>query len=1312
MGAMAETKTSRARVDFALLCGLAVCCSVMYITADASESVLSMAEKAEDKHIGAGFHRHTPTSVESVDVKKAARIITTTPDGRERLMDFLNKVEKQIRTEVAGRKADIAAVRAKMAKNMAYNAAARSKMGKSLLAKMAVNAKAAKDALDKAMRQTQAKFAAAAALENSRNAATMKRAAQTRALMRKNKAEAAKALAHAVLNHQRQLAALDQATNAKIKQTNKHIAANAAQIKENAKKARKDLDKAMNRFDNKMRNIHNQALAARSKLVAQANAQDAKFRAYANNRIKRIVASNAAKFREVRAKMAKDRSRADMAIKHAAASMDAALNANKALQDKRFASSVARLNAAKKEANARVAKFRSGFKVSVLQLKGVVETQTKKLNKRVNDLSATITKNKFEQAKANRVVNAELKRMVKLGADRYAEHLKKDKELRRLMDKNKAATARSMGRLVETFNARLGAINRQMAKDRKNSERKLGKATSTLYNVLKKNAEAQAKANKALTMATRRAKMDAAAALRSAENAFGSKLAKMHKTVQRLQAKVNRKMNKLTGIVEKNDVLDIAGRAKLAAVSKYNKNQLKGAVRDAIAKGERRALAVEKKMKSLNKQIGDLRTDSKKARKLIRAQVLAAIKSAAAVAKSDLAKKVKWAEGKMAALNKGLAHEKKMSLKGRNALRAQERRNRKHIVRQLGEAIGTQERALLALKTETNTKISKLNKDVSAQAKKMEKDARAVDAQIKSNTNIINGKLNAARKAAVNELSAVSAASAKRYSDSIKAVMKGIEKARKYSQDMFGKVEIQMAKDRAYLDGRFKSEMVNTNNKLTALTALSSANFRKTVKDIKAARAKATKEVADAKKYFKGALVGLTAKIKQQENRLVGQRQAVTAMVEADRATQAKINRDTEASLKRIVKIADKRHTESKRARGFLRALFNQNKKIAAKEIADMRKKASAQLAVGRAEAAAHKLKFAKDLTAATKKLNVALSKESADQAAKLAGLKKSLAYTKAATAASLAKAKKEYNSRITTLTNTVVANAGKFEKHLSRVTGAAMNWKKASAADRKVLRNQRNAMFSDLNKGLTRAIQLGEAKAKKAQEEAEANIASTKRSLQSTIAVQTEFMADNVFKLLNGKRQKIADNYLSLKAYAAVAKDKVIDYLAKGGKNRNLSSVGDLLTTVGALSKIKVKATKGLGFGAKKIPLIFSGKKIAVKGSVSKINGLVTEYMKVLSEVRNRFPVGLGNYLMAKLETSMQGTGALEVDKVQDRAGNYVFVNGHAVGLSSKLHDFATLAVHMAHYEKALAQLTGKLANHKAAGKSIRVAPPQWQGN
>merc|ERR1719352_1653112 len=104
-------------------------------------------------------------------------IVTNTPDGRMRLLKYLSKVEKQIAKESAGRRADIAAIRAHMARNMAYNQAARSAMKKQLLAKMAVNAKRAKAALDKNMRRTQRQFAAAAALENRRNAATMARSA-------------------------------------------------------------------------------------------------------------------------------------------------------------------------------------------------------------------------------------------------------------------------------------------------------------------------------------------------------------------------------------------------------------------------------------------------------------------------------------------------------------------------------------------------------------------------------------------------------------------------------------------------------------------------------------------------------------------------------------------------------------------------------------------------------------------------------------------------------------------------------------------------------------------------------------------------------------------------------------------------------------------------------------------------------------------------------------------------------------------------------------------------------------------------------
>merc|ERR1719261_1874871 len=789
---MEETKTSRARVAFVLLCGLAVCCSVMYITADASESVLAEAEKVPNADIGAGFDKHNPESIESVDVKKAGLIMTNTPDGRQRLLTFLNKVEKQIAKEVAGRKADIAAVRAQMAKNFAYNQAARSKMKKALLAKMAINAKKAKDDLDRDMRMVQAKFARFAERENKRNKRTIARSRKTREIMRKNKAHAAQ---------QRALSALASATNAKIHQTNKHIAANAAQIKENAKKARKDLEKAMNRFDHKMANVTEQAKKGRSKLAAQAVAQDKRFRQYANNKIKEIGAQTAAQFRKVRATMAKDRAHADMALKHASARMDAALNANKALQDRRFAKTVSDIAAAKKEANARVSKFRRDFKVSILQLSGVVHEQAAKLNNRVTQLSGVVQNNKLEQAKVNRQVSAELKRMVKIGDARYKEHLKKDKELRSLMARNKAETAAKMQRLSNSFFNQIAKIRKQMRRDRAHAERRLASKTSHLFSVLAKNQAAQEAANHALTAATRRAKMDAESALRSAKRSFTSRVAGLNKTVRHLERKHNAEIQHLTGVVVKNDIKDAAGRARLRAISKFNKAQLKSAVRDAIHKGEQRALKIEKKMKSINKktraalnqrvtteisalaknihsQIAELNLQTKAARAEMRKEVLYAIKSAAAIAKANLKKKVAWAEAQFASLHKGLSAEEKKGGAARAALSASIARNKKHVIDQIGDAVATQQRALLGLKEETAKKIKKTNRNISAHAEQMAKNARIVAAQMKSDTAAINAKLEAARKAAVVELAAVNAASAARYTAVVKTVEKGVESAR------------------------------------------------------------------------------------------------------------------------------------------------------------------------------------------------------------------------------------------------------------------------------------------------------------------------------------------------------------------------------------------------------------------------------------------------------------------------------------------------------------------------------------------------------
>merc|ERR1719265_1722419 len=92
---------------------------------------------------------------------------------------------------------------------------------------------------------------------------------------------------------------------------------------------------------------------ARNKLSEQFKAQDKATRAWASNKIKGLVASTSAQFQDVETKMAKNRHEVDMALKRAVMRFEAALNAQKALEDKRYAQTVADIAAAKSEAKAK-----------------------------------------------------------------------------------------------------------------------------------------------------------------------------------------------------------------------------------------------------------------------------------------------------------------------------------------------------------------------------------------------------------------------------------------------------------------------------------------------------------------------------------------------------------------------------------------------------------------------------------------------------------------------------------------------------------------------------------------------------------------------------------------------------------------------------------------------------------------------------------------------------------------------------------------------------------------------------------------------
>merc|ERR1712031_30670 len=123
-------------------------------------------------------------------------------------------------------------------------------------------------------------------------------------------------------------------------------------------------------------------------------------------------------------------------------------------------------------------------------------------------------------------------------------------------------------------------------------------------------------------------------------------------------------------------------------------------------------------------------------------------------------------------------------------------------------------------------------------------------------------------------------------------------------------------------------------------------------------------------------------------------------------------------------------------------------------------------------------------------------------------------------------------------------------------------------------------------------------------------------------------------------------------------------------------------------------------------------GDRVKIDNKVSKINGLVNEYVNLVNGVRMRWPMGLGKYLLLKLEASMSKKGVLQVDKISEKSGNWVYLNGHAVGLSNKLNDFESLAVRMSHYEATLAKLTAALSGkvkHVPKPHIVYAQPPEY---
>merc|ERR1711865_377624 len=496
------------------------------------------------------------------------------------------------------------------------------------------------------------------------------------------------------------------------------------------------------------------------------------------------------------------------------------------------------------------------------------------------------------------------------------------------------------------------------------------------------------------------------------------------------------------------------------------------------------------------------------------------------------------------------------------------------------------------------------------------------------------------------------------------------------------------------------------NDNLAKQAALADSRFEKTVKDISAARKAAATAVSDMRKDFGVRMVVATATVKNIQQNLVDEIAKVSGEVISLKANQVRVNRRVTAELKRTEKLANDRFSDSKRARGKLRQLMDENKQAAAAEVKTLATELTAKVAKARAKNAHNKIAFAKDLTAYTETFYEKFAAQQKTDRANSEALDASTIAASVGSANALKAARKSFDSSVVMLTNVVIANEKSASDGMARITGVVHNYAKAAAADRNLVKEETKALEKDLNKAVARAISIGEAKAKGVEQRVAEHLKKTKRFLQVELNESVERAADAVYKILEGKRQKIADNYLSLKAYAIASTDEVQDAVAKGQGNA-MSAIGDLLISVGSMGPVKAAPADGVGMGGSKLATIFSGKQIKVNGAVAAINGLVNEYTDICSQVRNRWPMGLGKYLLAKLEASMMGKGVLQVDKVEGKSGNFVFMNGRSVGLSNKMSLFSTLAARMTSYESVLAKMTAKISSSK-----FYAGPPEWNGN
>merc|ERR1719392_369749 len=278
--------------------------------------------------------------------------------------------------------------------------------------------------------------------------------------------------------------------------------------------------------------------------------------------------------------------------------------------------------------------------------------------------------------------------------------------------------------------------------------------------------------------------------------------------------------------------------------------------------------------------------------------MLYAIRSAASVAKKDLAIAIRDSVKKMQAFQKRAAASHASSALARKALASRIASNAKSVSRMIRDAVATDARARLALKAETAKAIKKTNMRVDAYAERMRKQAKAARAEIKALATATTAKVKAEEARASQALAKFTSKDAARQKAALKFAATQLSIAEKESSQKFGKAYEHLAANRARFDKKLGAAVTGLNDALAKQAALADSRFSKTVKDLSSARKQASRQVAQLRKSFTSNLATVTSHIKDVETRLTSEISVVSAEVVSVKANQMRVNRRVNAEIK------------------------------------------------------------------------------------------------------------------------------------------------------------------------------------------------------------------------------------------------------------------------------------------------------------------------------------------------------------------------------------------------------------------------------